>query len=220
MSRVNARPSDLVTKSFDFDGGRLVTVYVPCGQVEAIVFAADGELVSPWGADLESTGGPAALVVGVHRHADESERLLEYSPGFDPERFARHEEFFADVVPRWIEKRFRLALPPSRSATFGASAGGELALAMGLRHPDSFGAVLCASPGAGYRPPELLPERLPRTYLVAGDREPFFRANAERWATALRRAGAEVVLEHREGAHGDPFWRDEFSRMVRWICGV
>jgi pimeloyl-ACP methyl ester carboxylesterase len=71
---------------------------------------------------------------------------------------------------------------------FGVSAGAELALAMALRHPDIYGAVFCASPGAGYRPPAALPGRLPRTYLVAGTEEPFFLTNATRWADALREA--------------------------------
>jgi pimeloyl-ACP methyl ester carboxylesterase len=46
--------------------------------------------------------------------------------------------------------------PPIAPAVFGVSAGGELALAIGLRHPDVYGAVFCASPGAGYRPPRRL----------------------------------------------------------------
>jgi pimeloyl-ACP methyl ester carboxylesterase len=58
---------------------------------------------------------------------------------------------------------------------FGVSAGGELALALGLRHPHAYGAVLCASPGGGYKPPGGMPSPLPRTYLVAGTQEPFFR---------------------------------------------
>ncbi|MFC7717250.1 alpha/beta hydrolase-fold protein [Nonomuraea recticatena] len=40
-------------------------------------------------------------------------------------------------------------LPAERTAVFGVSAGGELALAMALGHPDIYGAVFCASPGAG-----------------------------------------------------------------------
>jgi acetyl esterase/lipase len=75
---------------------------------------------------------------------------------------------------------------------------------------------LCASPGGGYRPPGVMPRALPRAYLVAGTREPFFLGNATRWATALRAAGAEVVMRERVGAHGDAFWQDEFPRMVAW----
>ena len=90
---------------------------------------------------------------------------------------------------------------------------------MGLRHPDIYGAVLCASPGAGYRPPDEMPAPLPRTYLVAGTREPFFAENATRWADALGHAGADVVMTERDGAHGDPFWKQEFPLMVAWAFG-
>jgi pimeloyl-ACP methyl ester carboxylesterase len=80
---------------------------------------------------------------------------------------------------------------------FGVSAGGELALALGLRHPDVYGAIFCASPGAGYRPPVVMPSSLPRAYFDAGTLEPFFHENATRWAAALREAGADVVMTER-----------------------
>jgi enterochelin esterase-like enzyme len=115
-----------------------------------------------------------------------------------------------------VRARFGVAPPRERTAVFGVSASGELALAIGLRRADIYGAVFCASPGAGYRPPAVMPSPLPRTYLVAGAREPFFRENATRWAVALRDAGADVVMTERDGAHGDPFWRDEFPLMVAW----
>jgi pimeloyl-ACP methyl ester carboxylesterase len=99
---------------------------------------------------------------------------------------------------------------------FGVSASGELALAMGLRHPDIYGAVFCASPGGGYRPPAVMPGSLPRAYLVAGTLEPFFLHNATRWAVALRDAGADVVMTERAGSHGDAFWAEEFPLMVAW----
>jgi enterochelin esterase-like enzyme len=68
--------------------------------------------------------------------------------------------------------------------------------------------------GAGYQPPEAIPARLPRTYLVAGTEEPFFLQNANRWAAALRDAGADVLMRKREGSHGGAFWRREFPLMV------
>jgi enterochelin esterase-like enzyme len=102
---------------------------------------------------------------------------------------------------------------------FGVSASGELALAIGLRHPDIYGAILCASPGGGYRPPGDLRTPLPRAYLVAGTLEPFFHENATRWAEALREAGADVVMTERAGSHGDAFWRDELALMVAWAFG-
>jgi enterochelin esterase-like enzyme len=210
---------ELVTETFEYDGGRAVTVYLPPGAPELVVQAGDGEPIAQWGKRLEAADVPSTMIVGVHRATDETLRLHEYSPGFVPDRFAAHERFFVDDVRRWAATRFHVALPPSRTVAFGVSAGGELALALGLRHPDVFGTVCCASPGAGYQPPPTLPPRLPRTYLVAGTSEPFFRANAMRWAHALGEAGADVVMTERTGAHGGAFWQDEFPLMVTWACG-
>ena len=39
---------EVVTETFDYDGGRQVTVYVPPVPPEAIVFAGDGQLISQW----------------------------------------------------------------------------------------------------------------------------------------------------------------------------
>jgi enterochelin esterase-like enzyme len=210
---------ELVTETFEYDGGRQVTVYIPPDPPEAIVFASDGQLIAQWGGDLEAADVPCTMIVGIHRLADETRRLREYSLGFDTERFEAHEEFFVEDVRRWARSRFGIELPTERTAVFGVSAGGELALAIGLRHPDVYGAVFCASPGAGYRPPRVMPSSIPRTYLVAGTLEPFFLENAIRWSVALRAAGADVVMMERVGSHGDAFWRDEFPLMVEWAFG-
>jgi enterochelin esterase-like enzyme len=207
---------ELVTGTFGYDGGRQVTVYVPPGPPEAVVFAGDGQLTARWGGGLEAAGVPPTMIVGVHRPDDEMLRLHEYSPGFDPDRFAAHEKFFAGDVRRWARSHFGVAPPAERTAVLGVSAGGELALAIGLRHPDVYGAVFCAPPGAGYRPPAQMPGSLPRAYLVAGTQEPFFLENATRWADALRAAGADVVMTERAGSHGDPFWSEEFPLMAAW----
>ena len=216
----------LVTETFAYNGGRQITAYVPPATPEVVVFAGDGQLIASWGADLEGGELPPTMIIGAHRPDDETLRLHEYSPGestpafaFDPERFAAHETFFLEDVRRWAQSRFDVALPADRTAVFGVSASAELALAMGLRHPDIYGTVFCASPGAGYRPPATMPSSLPRAYLVAGRGEPFFLENATRWADALRDAGADVVKAVRSGSHGGPFWRAEFPRMVAWAFG-
>jgi enterochelin esterase-like enzyme len=118
-----------------------------------------------------------------------------------------------------LQSRFGVALPAERTAVFGASASGELALAIGLRHPDVYGSIFCASPGGGYQPPEVMPSPLPRAYFVGGIEEPWFLENAKRWATALRDADADVVMTERVGGHGDPFWREELPLMVAWAFG-
>ena len=210
---------EFVTETFDYDGGRQVTVYVPPDPPEAIVFAGDGQMISRWGAFLESADVPSTMIVGAHRVADETLRLHEYSPGFDPERFAAHERFFVDDVGAWARSRFGVTLSAERTAVFGVSAGGELALAIGLRHPNLYGAIFSGSPGAGYRPPDVMPTALPRTYLVAGTLEPFFLDNASRWAVALRDAAADVVMSERVAGHGHALWREEFPLMVAWAFG-
>ena len=210
---------ELVTESLGYDGGRPVTVYVPPGAPEAVVFAGDGQLISRWGGALEAAGAPPTMIVGAHRLDEEMLRLGEYSPVFDAQRFAAHEKFFVQDVHQWVRSRFGVALPAERTAVCGVSASGELALAMGLGHPGIYGAVFCASPGGGYRPPAVMPGSLPRVFLVAGTREPFFRDNATRWAVALREAGADVVMTERVGSHGGAFWRKEFPLMVAWAFG-
>ena len=161
----------VITETLDYDGGRQVTGYVPAGAAEAVVFAGDGQLIASWGEVLEAADLLPTMIIGAHRVEDETLRLHEYSAGrstaaftFDPQRFAAHEEFFVQDVRRWAATRLAVRLPVGRTAVFGVSAGAELALAMGLRHPDIYGAVLGASPGAGYRPPAALPGGLPRTY--------------------------------------------------------
>jgi hypothetical protein len=169
---------EFVTVTFNYDGGRQVTAYVPPVPPEAVVFAGDGQLVTQWGGVLEVADVPPTMIVGSHRLDDETLRLHEYSLVFDAQRFAAHEKFFVEDVRHWARSRLGVALPAERTAVLGVSASGELALAIGLRHPDIYGAVFCASPGGGYRPPAVMPNTLPRAYLVAGTLEPFFLENA------------------------------------------
>ncbi|WP_420113720.1 alpha/beta hydrolase [Pseudactinotalea sp.] len=219
--RVHPIAGEVVSVTLPYDGGRTVAAYLPPEPAEAVVYAADGQLISQWGGYLEAAAGvPATAIVGVHAtdDIDEMARISEYSPRFDPERFEAHERFFVQDVRDWARDELGIVAPADRTAVYGVSAGAELALALGIRHPDVYGAILAASPGGGYQPPPTLPGPLPRTYLVAGTREPWFAGNATRWATALSDAGADVVMLERAGDHGDPFWQAEFPRMVAWAC--
>jgi enterochelin esterase-like enzyme len=210
----------LITETFEYDGGRQVTVYVPPASPESVVFAGDGGWhVSRLAGVLEAASARSTMIVGVHGLADDDARLREYSPVFDAKRFAAHEKFFVEDVRQWVQSRLGVALPAGRTAVWGASAGGELALALGIGHPDIYGAVLSASPGGGYRPPAVMPGPLPRVYLLAGTLEPFFLQNATRWAVALRDVGADVVMTERAGSHGGAFWTEEFPLMVAWAFG-
>ena len=211
---------ELVTESFGYDGGRDVTVYVPSAPVEAVVFLADGgwhlsRLVDA--VEAAGTGASATtMLVGVHGKNDDDGRFTEYVPSVDPARFAEHETFFAEAVPAWVRSHFGVALDADRTAVWGASLGGELALAMGVRHPELFGTAFSASPGGGYRPTPELASALRSVYLVAGREEPFFAENATRWLDAVQAAGGDAVMHVREGDHGGDFWFSELPLMVAW----
>ena len=179
------------------------------------MFAGDGQLISRWGGVLEAADVPPTMIVGAHRLVDETLRLHEYSPGFEPQRFAAHRQFFVDDVRRWVRSCFGVALPAERTAVFGVSASGELALAMGLRHPDVYGAVFCASPGGGYRPPECDAESgsacvpgcrnvralLPRKRHTVGDRTARRRRGGRH--DRASRVARRRVLAGRVPANGD-----------------
>src|SRR5215213_3627925 len=101
----------LVTETFDYDGGRQVTAFVPSDPPEAIVFAGDGQLIAPWGELLDGAAGvPPTMVVGTHRLDDEMARLGEYSPVFDAQGFAAHERFFVDDVREWVRSQLGISL--------------------------------------------------------------------------------------------------------------
>jgi enterochelin esterase-like enzyme len=218
--RTGSIAGEFVTETLlGYDEGRQVTVYVPPDPPEAVVFAGDGQEISQWGRFLEGSDSLSTLVVGLHGLSEEMLRLHEYSPTFDADRFAAHEDFFVEEVSRWVDKRFGVALPRERTAVFGYSAGGELALALGLRHPDVYGVVISGSPGGGYKPTDQLPSSLPRVYLFGGTQEPFFLDNAKRWAVALREAGADVEMNERDVSHGAHLWRTEFPLMLAWAFG-
>ena len=120
-----------------------------------------------------------------------------------------------DIRP-WVSSKFNINPPRERTVAYGVSAGGELALALGVRHPNIFGAVFSASPGAGYKPTNKIRDKMPPTYLVAGIQEPFFLDSAIRWADTLRSNGNEVVLEKRDAGHDDVMWREELPKMIAW----
>src|SRR5262245_30014381 len=106
----NSIMGELVTETFEYHGGRQVTVYLPPDPPEAVVFAGDGQLTTQWGRVLEAADVPPTMIVGAHRVADETQRLQEYSPGFDPKRFAAHEKFFVEEVGAWARSRFGITL--------------------------------------------------------------------------------------------------------------
>lgn len=52
-----------ITETFDYDGGRQVTVYVPSHPTEAIIFSGDGQRIPQWGGLLETAGMSSIMIV-------------------------------------------------------------------------------------------------------------------------------------------------------------
>ena len=99
---MSTRGGTLVIETFAFDGGRGVTAFVPDEPASAVIYAGDGQLIAPWGQDLAAAGQTSIMIVGVHRSDDETLRLHEYSPRFDPDRFGAHEAFLLGDVRDWV----------------------------------------------------------------------------------------------------------------------
>jgi len=100
---------ELITEAFGYDGGRQVTVYLPAGRPEAVVFAGDGQLISQWSGDLEAAGVPPTMVVGVHRLANEMLRLVGWDKAASA---AGPPSFCSDRERRWAGARKASLVPP------------------------------------------------------------------------------------------------------------
>ena len=166
---------ELVTATLDYDGGRQVTGVHSTGSARALsCIAGDGiRAISQWGGYLEAADVPSTMIVGVHGLADETLRLQEYSPFFDAERFAAHERFSSRTSADGLGSGSESRCPPNAPPC--SVLGGRRTRARS-RAPTS-GRLRCSfsgSPGGGYKPTGVLPNRIPRTYLVAGTLEPFF----------------------------------------------
>src|SRR2546427_342331 len=106
---VGAVSGKFVTETFEYDGGRQVTVYVPPEPPEAVVVAGDGQLISQWGGLLEAADVPPTMIVGVHRRADETPALRD--AGADvvmSERVGSHgDAFWQEEFPLMVAWAFR-----------------------------------------------------------------------------------------------------------------
>jgi hypothetical protein len=208
---------EFVTEMFEYDGGRQATVYVPPDPPEAIVFAGDGQGFSKWGRWLEKADVPSTMIVGVHGLTDETLRLHEYSPGFEPERFAAHEKFlsrtFADGWSRGLAWRCPLNVPQCSASRRGAGprswASASTSLRCGLLR------LAWRRLQAGWRYAESASARISCRWHTGAVLP---RERKEVGGRAARRNG-NVVMNERAGSHGGAFWREEFPLMVAWAFG-
>jgi enterochelin esterase-like enzyme len=222
-------------KTFDFDskalgGKRQVRVYLPPGhdknRTYPVVFATDGQTHSEVLEPLILAGKVPPLIVvgaasgGYLRDVQKNLRTLEYIPGLDADRFARHERFFTEELPAWAEKEFGAGTRSADRAVYGSSNAGRFALEMGLRHPDRFGHVFAFSiAGAKTFQAPPAPPRPPRYRLAAGTWEEIFFTMTERVAKELKGQGVSVEFVRRVAGHDQAMWREEFAAAVQEAFG-
>ena len=127
---------ELVTEALKYDGRCPVTAYVPPDPAEAVVFAADGGWhVSHHSEVLETASTAPTMIVGVHGRPDDDERLHEYVPDFDVQRFAAHEKLgrragrptaSRSAAPRRLSHRWSDGIANSARRIGGSDAFGAL----------------------------------------------------------------------------------------------
>jgi enterochelin esterase-like enzyme len=199
---------------------RKFTVYLPPNAPThdlPAFFMADGQSCEPFAKALEplilaKKIRPVAIV-GVHNGnrgpaglppSGENFRAKEYVPGADPERFAKHLEFFADEVTAWAAKEFGISTKREDRAIFGYSDGGSFSATAAITRPEVFGAAVPLSPGI---PPKVGKPAapLPAFYFAAGRLERFSIPTEMIYRTVLD-WGAKASLKTYFSGHDEGTW--------------
>ncbi len=205
---------------------RRLHVYLPPGHDRRdparVLYATDGrvsaELIEP----LILAGRiPPIVSVGVAfgEAPGVDRRAQEYLPGFHPERFEAHRRFFVEEVPAWAEAELGVTVSREGRGIFGVSNGAAFAAAMGVRHPELFGAVMAFSLGITGAAPAWGPGVAPRHYLCAGSLEEGFERSTRRWAEVVRAAGAEVLHRTWVSGHDPVMWDGELPKALERAYG-
>ena len=175
--------------------------------------------------------GIEAIVVGVHNAGDE--RLTEYSP-FPDRRHGgggagRYLAFLTDTVKPRVDRLFRTARGPQRTATVGSSMGGLFSLYAWLRRPDAFSLAGVMSPSLWFARDRLFDfvETVPlprgRIYLDVGTAEGAGTLRDVRTLRAILEAkGARegesfAYVEARGGRHDEQSWSKRLGAALQFL---
>jgi enterochelin esterase-like enzyme len=210
---------------------RPVKVYLPPGHTPEetlpVVYSTDGNMFGPYARRLDAgiVSGAVPRVVVVAPHAAPmdhtgNERALEYLPGFDDQRFDRHQRFFVQELSEWAEGEFGVSSRREDRAVFGCSDGGGHALATGHMHRERYGH--CIAYSTGMPPNEQLrwdPETAPFVHLCAGTLETGFHQATEAWAAWLHFHKSPHDWTERVCGHDLIQWIEELPRAVTRAWG-
>jgi enterochelin esterase-like enzyme len=212
-------------------GPRQVSVYLPPGHSPdeslPVVYATDGNMFGPFArrldAGMDSGDIPRAVVVAAHSarmDAIANERADEYLPGFNEDRFTRHQRFFVDELSTWAEGRFGVSAEREQRAIFGTSDGGGHSIATGWLHRHRYAHCIAYSTGMPPNPEQAwAAEEAPFIHLCAGTLEgPFFQAT-EAWAAWLHFQKSPHHFTERVCGHDLIQWIEELPRAISRAWG-
>jgi enterochelin esterase-like enzyme len=202
---------------------RRLTVVLPksfAGDELPVVVCADGQCLQNMYPTLAREIGagrcPECVLIGVHSTHN---RVPEYIPGVDPERFDAHEQFFVGEVLTWADSALGITLDRKRRALFGLSNGAVFAITTGLKHNDQFGTVIAFSvPGGASRYQAIEWDTKPEIafYLAAGNRELPIKRTTQSIARQLSKRKLKHIFEIRQAGHDLAFWDAELPRAIQW----
>lgn len=166
--------------------------------------------------ELARLENPSAdLRVQEYLEPPSSSAVTDGRPWLGRERFAAHEIFFMEELPRWAQSRFNVSPRREDVSLFGYSNGAAFVVAMAKRHPRQFGHAVAFS--FGFPPAAEGIEQvdgLPRFTLAAGTLETTFHRQTHGLAERLRRAKQRVVFRDYVRGHSLSLWEDAFPEAI------
>ena len=210
---------------------RRIKVYLPPDHHRhsqlRVVYSTDGNMIEPYirriDAAISSGSIQPLLIVAPHAAPMDhtgNERALEYLPGFDDQRFDRHQRFFVDEISQWAENEFAASTDREFRAIFGCSDGAGHALATGSMHRSRYGH--CIAYSTGMPPSEQTnwdPEGAPFVHLCAGTLEQGFHQATEAWAAWLHFHSSPHHFTERVCGHDLIQWIEEFPQAIARAWG-
>ena len=181
--------------SKSLDSKRSITLYLPPGYNKGkdypIVYATDGEdmvdyypyvdylidkkIIEPIvivGENPNNTIVDSSIMI-TYRAFEYTREMYEEFPNVDKRIFKKHEDFFLDELPVFIENRYRISKKNKKRILFGFSNGAAFGLIASMDEPNKFSDVLAFSP-MGVSTQELNKNsgnEYPHFYLMGGEYE-------------------------------------------------
>ncbi len=189
--------------------------------------------------DLISSGQIEPLILVAIDHAG-SGRLAEFAHQdrihdgqLISARGCLYEEFLANELKPYIDRRFRTQPEPRASALMGSSMGGLVSLNIGLRRCHQFGAIAALSPSCWWNPDRLKADLLQYQAALTGLKIWFDIGGREgRYGDEIEKIAADIaqLSENNEemfryyldpaADHSESAWRNRVHLPLKFLFGM